>query len=633
LLRPAAERLGAAARPRARFTAVADVERFSIGALLIAAVVGLLFGLPHAMAPRFLADPDAYTPLVVSDVSFVTIDETYSHASRLREVYDGRLIPTDAGLAEHKAKPVAYYPLEVTAVGLLGRLAGVPISAAYVLADFLLPPLDFLLLFLLFRRLTQHGLFSAFAALLLLAGGAQNVVMFLARVVVAAVHGPGALPAVVRPLEFSRFPVPEATFLLLAAALYAAVRAVEASRRWPWTLVAGTAFGLLVSSYIYYWMFVTAGVGLAIAAFAVRGRTREARSLMSIVAVAAAVSLPYWVSFFRFRALAEAPDVLARVGLEHAAGAAMPSPRLLVLTLLAAAVAWASRRAAHVVVVACALGIPVIQNAHLLTGVMIQTVHWNYRIVHVWETVLATVVVGAGLMLGSDAAPSDVARRVLRRGLASASAVGLALTLVFLLGYQWLLVARTAPAYRLPAGYAQAFHWIDASTPRDSVVMSASFETSMLLPVHTHASGYLAHGVVSLASTAELVDRLLLAYRLFGIDRAYLADSFDGEAARAAAFARNRNRFSAAQPDLLEKNVRWFVFHEQRPPADVRDRLLARLDATAVTPETLGRYRLDYVLEGPLERAKGGGGVEESPYLSLAYDSAGVRIFRVHPTR
>jgi hypothetical protein len=69
----------------------------------VALGVGLVCGLPHLLVPRQLSDPSAYTPRVISDVSFVTVDETSFYAARIREAMDGRWRVTDPLAWESRA--------------------------------------------------------------------------------------------------------------------------------------------------------------------------------------------------------------------------------------------------------------------------------------------------------------------------------------------------------------------------------------------------------------------------------------------------------------------------------------------------------------------------------------------------
>jgi hypothetical protein len=221
-----------------------------------------------------------------------------------------------------------------------------------------------------------------------------------------------------------------------------------------------------------------------------------------------------------------------------------------------------------------------------------------------------------------------VARRVLDAG----AVAGIVIALVAVAGHQVAFARNTAPAFVLPDGYKEAFDWLNRSTPRDSVVVTPSFETNMLLPVYTHANVFLPNGNQSLAPTAELVDRLLIVYKVFGVPPAYLAASLRDDPARAPAMAANGGRFERRRPELLEQYARWYVFHLFVPSDALVREIQTRFEQLAVSPaRPFGRFRADYVWMSPLEATKGTLDLRAWPGMAPVYEAGGVTIARVSP--
>jgi hypothetical protein len=182
----------------------------------------------------------------------------------------------------------------------------------------------------------------------------------------------------------------------------------------------------------------------------------------------------------------------------------------------------------------------------------------------------------------------------------------------------------------LPPGFARAFEWINRETPRDSVVVTPSFETNMLLPVYTHANVFLPNGNLSLAPTEEIIDRLLITYKLFDVPAEYLRASLNDDPDRLAAFRRNRDRFSRNRPELLEQHGLWYLFHRLRWPEERIRQIVDRYARLTVSPERpFGRYRADYVWFSPLEEVKSHREFSALPFSALVYDHQGVRIAKV----
>lgn len=596
---------------------------------VLAFLVGVLFGLPHFLIPRLLPEPSRYAPLVVTDVSFLTVDETYSSGPRLREVMEGRLIPTDPATFEHKSKPIPYYPLEVTAVGILGRWLG-SVGAVYVAADFLLPSLNFLLLVWFLRPLTDHAVLAVFGSLAILSGGIQKGVGFLLGGARTLLGGDvGVLASVTRPLMFSQFPVPQASFLLLLAALILFLKVIEDPGRRGAALGSGATFGLLFYSYIYYWLPFGALVGIY---GLTRGLSRDRQGFAAstlVLGTGAIVSMPYWVSFLRFRALPESADVLLRAGVETDRYAILPSSKEAVLIVAFLLLFWWTRDRRHLLILAGAVGIVAAKNIHLVTGIMIEKLHWDYRIGYIWQTVMLVTLLGA---LASVPIPrwEGLQRQIRKRFLTPALSAGVCVLLLFVLAYQVTLSKNVYAAHVLPSGFSEAFQWLNRNARPESVVVAAGFETSLLLPVYTHANVFLPTANTTLASTAELVDRLLLTYRLFEVPLERLESGLRPDPERETVFTGRGNRWSRERPDLLEQNLPWYIFRRQPVSDGEVSRIVERYRGTRFDPkEVRRRFRLDYVWEGPIERAKGNTDLNVLPFLETVYDHQGIRIYRV----
>ena len=594
---------------------------------VLASLVGLGFGAPHLLIPRWLAEPARYAPLVVTGVSFVTVDEAYGYGARVREVMDGRWLVSDPITWEHKGAWPFYLPPEQWMLGAVARaLGGVP--AVFVLADFLFPPIDFLLMAGFLTALTQSWLVGAAAALAILAGGVQHAVALALGVggVGLGVSAPGLL-GIVRPLEFSRLYVPELTFIPFVGALWAVWLALE-RRSFRWAIVAGVGLALLIPSYFYYWTFLAAGVGLLLTDAVVRRDAGRARVLGVVLVTGLALATPYFVSYALSMARPGAAETGVRFGVEHGRVLAAPSLKEVALIGLTALAAWRLRSRRLAFVLAFWIGYVLCRNLQLVTGSTVHSIHWGYRVGYVWQTMTIAVLVAV--------APAALAARWPRAGTAARRLVvagailGLVIGPIAIAGHQVAFARNTAADFTLPDGYREAFEWLNRSTPRDSVVVTPSFETNMLLPVYTHANVFLPNGIHSMAPTGELVDRLCLVYKAFGVPTAYLAASLRDDPSRAVTMTANGGRFERLRPELLEQYALWYLFHRLRPSEEMLGDIVTRYDRLEVPAgRPFGPYRADYVWMSGLEATKGRIDLAAHPELSVVYRERGVIIARM----
>jgi len=591
----------------------------------VALIVGVGFGAPHLIGVRVVNDPPGYTPLVVTDVSFVTIDETFVYGARVREVMDGRWFVTDPLTWEHKPAWPYWIPPEQWLLGAMARLLG-GVPAVYVVADFVFPPFVFVVTAGLVAALTGSWLLGSAGALLLLARGLHHSLAMCVELGRAAMGGDTPAPAsIVRPLEFSRLFAPELTFVPFAGALWALALALQRTSV-TWAAVAGVALAVVIPSYVYYWTVVAAATAVLLAASVLRRRAVEARLFALVLCTGALLAAPYFASSALAMMQTGRGEGAARFAVERGRYVSWPPPKDAILMTLAGLLAWRLRSRCLLVVFAVWVGYMLCRNVQLVTSFTLHAVHWGYRVGYIWQTITLIALLATVPRLLAERWPrAEVAAR---RMLTAGAIAVIVVALVAILGYQAAFARNTAPAFALPDGYREAFAWVNRSTPPDSVIATPSFETNMLLPVYTHANVFLPNHH-SLAPTAEIVERLLLVYKVFGVPAPYLAESLGDDTVRAGAMIANRGRFDRRRPELLEQAARWYVFHLARPSDALVADLVARYERLTVPPaQPFGRFRADYVWMSAAEATKGRFETSEWPGMVVVYRAGGVTIAR-----
>ena len=264
--------------------------------LVAAVIVAVLFGLPHAiMWHKLRAAGQTYTPLVVDGVQALTYDETTYYAPRVRDVLDGHPFSAAPADYEHKQSPPflgvgVIGPLFVAA---LAKLLGGNVAGAFVLGDFLLPPISFLLIWVLCRRIGASTWVAIAAGLLLVIAHDQIRLPFVFagnpswQSLADHLHLHGSFG----PVEYSRLIVPQFSYILF---LLAVIGLYETGRkpRVSTALLAGLAVGSLFYSYVFYWTYVVVGAGLWALILVLQRKGEAAKALVGAVGLGCLLGLP-----------------------------------------------------------------------------------------------------------------------------------------------------------------------------------------------------------------------------------------------------------------------------------------------------------------------------------------------------
>ena len=595
--------------------------------LIAALVVGVLFGVPHViMWLNVGARGQSYVPLVVDGVQALTYDETTYYAPRVRDVLDGHPFSAAPADWEHKGQ-TPFLGLGVIGPLLaagLAKLLGGSVGGAFILCDFLLPPVSFLLIWLLCRRLGASTWVGVAAGLLTVIAHDQIRLPFVFagdpswQSLAEHLH----IYRSFRPVEYSRLIVPQFSYILL---LLAVTGLYETGRnpRLSTVVPAGLAMGCLFYSYVYFWTYVLAGASLWIIVLALQRRWAAARGILGAVGLACLLGLPVLLGLLGPASFAGKEYLMARQswGGRYVRLLTHHKYEWALLATYFILYPWRHRQFGFV---SCfVLAAYVCLAAARLVQLNVQEWHWFGRAWYPWMSV--ALVLGVWARVESDYR-SRLGRRLAgwgRRALVPAMIV----LSVFCLAYGFNSHIRYGLSmhqqHTVPSGALGALRWLQENAATDSVVMAADMNVLALVPVYTQCNSYLPYCLLSPASDDELVERFAITAAISGLSDDYISRLLAPDGPVAGFFQDHR-----------WWGVNW-LYHTRfgeivLPPHVLNQvkRARTQTQATALL-QLLSKYRLDYVWADEVVIADSSRNFGEAPFLRTVFSADGTRLYAV----
>lgn len=469
---------------------------------LLAAVV---CSLPHWAA--LLKNKGDYTPFSVSpQVSALVFDETHAYAPPARRFFTTGRLRAETDNFEHRNFSAAIPFVPVIVLGAMGSTLG-SLGKAFIAADIIFPALLFLLLFSIAHEFAgeQHlALFLTWCSLLIPFGLLNSVWL-----------GDDALIA---PLEVTRTPQPELSFLILLAAAALLALSLKKDRTLLWASAAGIASGLVVYSYYFYalaWGFALALILLFGLVWKSRNLVAAARTALLWMSVSA---LPYLRASIHGKAEGGQTDLLERMGAytHHPAWLALFLGILLAAALLTYGRPLLARSPCYLVLAAVVAGCFFGMNFQLLTGY--ETQSW-----HFWKRLALPLA----FFLLLSAAASFAARHFAPRWPRWRGALTFVTFLLIAETSARLICAGvlTAPYQRASRPEVSLLTWVRSHISPNHVIGSINPELILLIPALTANYTYVPSGLRSLTSTDEIKQRYFEMACLLGLSTEGLAQA------------------------------------------------------------------------------------------------------------
>lgn len=476
------------------------VERSPFRKVLVAAGLSLILIAVYCY-------PDVRFILGMGDeyrgIAMTGIQDEMVYLARLKALYKGHpWTLSDVHNRGHAGDPWVLGFLGENFEAAVGRALGLSVVQLDLLMSALMP----VLIFWLCWRLTvdlgggqRVGLIAAGAIVFGYYWLSPNLVQ-----VMGLLTGQGKAPA----LWFQRPISPQFNHVLLLATLIATWRALL-QPGWGWVAAAGVLFGSLFYSFVYYWTFIAAGVGLYGLMALVRRERPAVIRCGAILFLGGLLSIPFWQNMLAVLNHPAYGYLEMRQGVVHTRAAVLPWVHIGLIAAigLVALLCRAGRPARFAL--AFLLGGLLCLNQQLLTGRLLQPGHWqNYSN----KTML---IIAAAAAVGWLVSSGRLGRFTMlaRRGGLMTGAV-LALLILAATIQQTQYYDRWKGHYADWQHLAAPLEWLSSHTSKDSVVLTDPlgwFGEGRPFSFNNHDLRVSGNGLPSRADTS-ITEREVLVY-------------------------------------------------------------------------------------------------------------------------
>jgi len=472
-------------------------------------LVSFIYGLPNILMANKLG-PD-YNPLVISGKSPIARDEAFAYAPFVNYILRGNLFIRDGYVAEYANYPTPY--LGETAPSLvfatLAKLSG-SVENAFIIGDFIFPPIIFLLLYILAGLFIKHKFFALSTAFLTV----------IARDFIAVFPYPHETFQYLTFAEgqnyllyFSRSFHPQVTFICFVTAILLLIKLLKNPSNKLVVLALGLVFGLLFYTYVFHWTYFLLAFSFVFIYFLIRKNFVEVKSLIAVGFLAFFIGSLYFYNTWQFSQLSIADDFIRKTSL-HSLSLPLTLFRYLIVAFLFAAIVKLRSHESKVLFFVLLAGISIAPLSRFIIGQDLETFHYLRRAFMPLVTVALFVTI----------------YYLIRSRKAVVLIGSLVIFFVFLfLGLRTQVIAteKILSAHQRNKSQEAVFNWLVTNTPKGSTVGSLDTTFSSLLPVYTKNYVYLPPTDRTITPTAEGVERYAILSILLGADINWQKNNLD----------------------------------------------------------------------------------------------------------
>ena len=396
---------------------------------------------------------------------------------------------------------------------------------------------------------------------------------------------------------------------LLFLALYFLVKGYVGHNK-KQIILSGAIFGIFAYSYIYF--FIISGMTLA-AFFAystIKKQYDGAKLVVLGSTIMLIISMPFLISLYNYSQSPSFTDTSERAGVEYGHHLFKKDFVLLKFVVPAIILFWLGSAMSHVLALIL-LSFVMGGLAHIITGKMIQVFHFQ-------EIGSAFMLLAGFYILGSlhRKYKNRLKLPTLDAKKAQTAATVLIVILILQMAAIQTSIGRYLPDGETPETYAnkaEMFSYIRDNTDKDAVVATISTKFNMQLLTNVHRYIFLPNAYITTTTKEELFERILLAHKFCNADPQILNETFIGEAAGRTydhyyyfhqQFKYNPGYGQIKYPDPLDPDPP--IKPPSRVPTLMRQELLNQYDQiTAFSLVEQKKYRIDYFIIGPYEKSIG----------------------------
>lgn len=540
-------------------------------------LVSLIYGLPNIILTAKLGED--YNPLVITSLSPIARDEAFAYAPFVNHILKGNFFVRDTYVYEYENFPTPYIGETAPALvfAFLSKLTG-SIRNAFITADFIFPPIIFLMLYFVSRKLIENHFYAM----------AISFLAVIARDFIAVIPYPHETLQYLTVAEnqnfflyFSRAFHPQLTFIFFISSFLLSVEVVSRPNRKLSIILMGIISGILFYSYIFYWTYFFVFLTFVILFYAFKKNLDVIKALVFALIIALIIGSIYFINIFQFFGLDFYQDFVTKTSRLF-----LPLPvtllRYLGILLLFFLIVpkknhsfYSQKNFVYLMFMFLLTGVLIAPLSKFVLGSDLEVFHYLRRALMPFAT-LAFLIVLYCLVWQ---------RKILINALTLAI-----LTITLLVGIKTqVLASEKVLNYQVIDHDREAlFSWFKKNTPPNSVIASLNLTLNSLIPAFTSNRIYFPPTDRTITPTYEGVERYSILANILGIDSSWQKQNLDNTISYMFLFQAYHPTDETIGMDLNSPRRIWA---EQEI-----DKL-----SNGKWKDILGKYKLDYVIVSPDE--------------------------------
>lgn len=468
---------------------------------LLIILVSIIYGLPNIVLLSKLGED--YTPLVISGGSPIARDEAFAYAPFVNYILKGHFFLKEAYVLEYANFPTPYIGETVPSliIAALAKMTG-SIERAFIVGDFIFPPIIFILIYSIGRQFIKNKLFCASASFLTV----------ISRDLIALVPYPVETLKYLTFAEgrnyllfLSRSFHPQLTLIFFLMSIIMSIGLLKKPESKVYMISLGIFFGILFYSYFFYFTYFSLFFIFMITYFLIKKDKVRVKSLFLSGCIAFVISSLYFINYLEFSKLSLASDFIAKTSLHN-----LPlSPTLLRYLILAIIffVVIKPRNQSFVVLFLVLLsGIIISPLSKIIVGQDLETFHYIRRALMPVSTIVFLAIIFQIIEK----------RKYL---VFSVSFLIIAISLMSGLKSQLIAAERIKASHYRDESREFVFALLRQNTNKDSVVGSLDTTFNSLLPIYTNNRVYFPPTDRTITPTYEGVERYAILANILGIEK------------------------------------------------------------------------------------------------------------------